>query len=399
MSYGIIRIQKFGATAVKGIEIHDQRKKDVSHTNPDIDRSESANNYVLYESESFTVDVKTRIQELDLKKTPRKDAVVMCQALITSDREFFDRTDKFHQEYFFKDALAFIQREYGPENIISATVHLDEKTPHMHVNFVPVTADGRLSAKSLLTRESLRNLQTDFYRQVGQKYDLERGESREDKRKHLDTEEFKQETRKAKIERFEVFLKEEEQKYKNCWDVLKRNEALLEAKKETIRQESAKLNLSFVPITEIEPEDLQPKILKKGLFSTVSESQDMIAERLSKKYVKPLAEIAKNIPYLNHELACSQKELKAASLSLMAYRSNYTELTDGLDKKQLSQLWAVACGMRNENRVKAEALELARREKEMREELKQISEGRASRTEKTTAGTTKITERSRKKQR
>lgn len=109
-----------------------------------------------------------------------------------------------------------------------------------------------------------------------------------------------------------MFLKEEEQKYKNRWDVLKRNEALLEAKKETIRQESAKLNLSFVPVAEIEPEDLQPKILKKSLFSTASESQDMIAERLSKKYVKPLAEIAKNVPYLNHKLAYSQKELKAA---------------------------------------------------------------------------------------
>lgn len=360
MSYGIIRIQKFKATAITGIRIHDNREKDVSHTNPDIDREKTAENYVLQTSESFNKDVKERIASLKLERTPRKDAVVMCQALVTSDREFFDQLTQEQERRFFEDAFEFVKARYGAENIVSAIVHKDEKTPHMHVNFVPVTPDGRLSAKSLLTRESLRELQGGFYMQVGAGYGLKRGESREEKRKHLDTEKYKQKT---------------------ALDVLKRNEALLEAKKENIRQESAKLNLSFVPITEIAPGDLQPKILKKGLFSTVSESPDMIAERLSGKYVKPLAEIAKNVPYLNHALAYSQKELKAASLSLMAYRSNYTELTDGLDKKQLSQLRDVACGMRNENRAKAEALELARREKEMKEELKQISEARAKEAE------------------
>lgn len=91
MSYGIIRIQKFKATAITGIRIHDEREKDVSHTNPDINREKTAENYALQPAESFNKDVKERIASLELERTPRKDAVVMCQALITSDREFFDQ--------------------------------------------------------------------------------------------------------------------------------------------------------------------------------------------------------------------------------------------------------------------------------------------------------------------
>lgn len=182
MSVGIVRVQKMGGGSVKGIEIHDRREKDgISHTNQDIDWSKSQDNYDLHpaQNESFTRAVKQRIAELDLPRAVRKDAVVLAQVLVTSEHSFFEGMNREQQQQFFKDSYEFLAERYGRENIVSATVHLDERTPHMHFNFVPVTKDGRLSAKSILTRQELIAQQDKFQEKVGQKYGLERGLTKE----------------------------------------------------------------------------------------------------------------------------------------------------------------------------------------------------------------------------
>ena len=208
-SYAVVRVQKFQSGSVKGIEIHDRRKKDgISHTNKDIDWSVSDKNYDLHypTNQNFAKAVKERISQLNLKKAVRKDAVVMAQVLVTSDNKFFKKLTEQEQKQFFKDSYAFLVERYGAENVISATVHLDETTPHLHFNFVPVTADGRLSAKSILTRQSITRQHTDFYRQVGKKYDLQRGELGSDG-KHLETAELKLKTLQSEIENKEHDLK------------------------------------------------------------------------------------------------------------------------------------------------------------------------------------------------
>lgn len=203
MSYGIIRIQKMSRGLVKGIQIHDQREKDHSNTNSDIDFQKSYLNYDLCNTEkiNFNQLVKSRINELNLKKAVRKDAIVMCQCLITSDNSFFNKMSDEEQNKFFEKAYKFICDKYGKQNIISATVHNDEKTPHIHVNFVPVTFDGRLCAKDLFTRKNLSMLHDEFYRFNQENgYNLERGESKETKQIHLDTEEYKLKTAYKNIE-------------------------------------------------------------------------------------------------------------------------------------------------------------------------------------------------------
>ena len=227
MSYGIVRIQKFTAGSVKGIEIHDKREKDKSNTNPDIDHGKSEQNYDLHiDGRTFQQIVKERISELDLKRAVRKDAIVMAQVLVTSDGLFFDHLQEqtweriakaSHELYasgmpfsesfmnyertdctkqFFIDAYEFLVDRYGKENVVSATVHMDEKTPHMHFNFVPVTKDGRLSAKDVFSKKNLIEQQTAFHEKVGKKYGLLRGEAKENgkERKHLQTAEYKVKT-------------------------------------------------------------------------------------------------------------------------------------------------------------------------------------------------------------
>lgn len=193
MSYGIVRVQKMGAGSVKGIEIHDRREKEgISHTNKDIDWERTRLNYNLHpdQNSNFQRAIKERISKLNLKRAVRKDAVVMGQVLVTSEHKFFEEMTRERQEQFFRDSYNFLADRYGKENVISATVHLDERTPHMHFNFVPVTPDGRLAAKSVLTRQSLIEQQTAFQERVGKQYGLERG-LEGGKKRHLDVLEYK----------------------------------------------------------------------------------------------------------------------------------------------------------------------------------------------------------------
>lgn len=197
MSYSICRIAKVKASGVTGIQIHDRREKDgTSHTNEDIDWSKTDQNIdLLQQQERFRTVVANRISELNLKRKPRNDATVMCQCLITSDSAFFDKMSKTEQVDFFKKSLDFVEKRYGKENLVSATIHFDERTPHMHVNFIPVTKDGRLSARDLFSPKDLRQLQDDFNRNcVENGYSLKRGELHSQK-EHLSVEEYKIATR------------------------------------------------------------------------------------------------------------------------------------------------------------------------------------------------------------
>lgn len=80
---------------------------------------------------------------------------------------------------FFEEALHFLEQHQSKETIISAVVHMDEKTPHMHLCFVPLTEDGRLSAKDIMgNKKKLTWWQDEFWKHIIKKFpDLERGES------------------------------------------------------------------------------------------------------------------------------------------------------------------------------------------------------------------------------
>lgn len=200
MSFGIIRITKYTSGSVKGIEIHDKKLK-TKFSKTDINTTKSEPNYILYAKNiSYKKQIKERLSQLPLKKNIRKDAIVLAQCMVTSDLSFFLNCDDNQRKSFFKDSFEFIKEVYDYKNIISATVHLDEKTPHMHVNFIPITNDNRLSAKTLLNRDHLRNLHDMFYKKVGKKYNLERG-IKGSTAKHIGVLTFKQKALKEEIKK------------------------------------------------------------------------------------------------------------------------------------------------------------------------------------------------------
>lgn len=184
-------MEKYKRADIVGIERENERDENYkSARNPQIDKSKTYLNYhtMPYEKKYLSF-IDERIKRLSPKRKIKDDAVLITSFILGSDKEFFDRITAEQQKQFFADCAEFFSERYGKENVISAVVHLDESTPHLHFNLMPVT-DGRMCAKELFDRKALRDLQTDFYEVVGKKYGLERGKEGS-AAKHLDTVAFK----------------------------------------------------------------------------------------------------------------------------------------------------------------------------------------------------------------
>ena len=190
ISYLVCHMEKYHKTDIAPVEQENERDETYLANNPQIDCTRTRNNYnVIKRQCSYTQHINRRIAELDLPTKVRKDAVLMCSFVVGSDREFFKNLSEREQEKFFADCTRFFADRYGEENIISAVVHMDETTPHLHLNLIPI-ADGRLCAKQLFDRKALQELQTDFHSVVGKKWNLQRGKEGS-LAKHLDTAAFK----------------------------------------------------------------------------------------------------------------------------------------------------------------------------------------------------------------
>ena len=184
-------MEKYKRADIVGIERENERDENYKSTrNPQIDKSKTRLNYhtVPYEKK-YLAFIDERIKQLSPKQKIKDDAVLITSFVLGSDKDFFDRITAEEQKQFFVDCTDFFSERYGKENVVSAVVHLDESTPHLHLNLMPVT-DGRLCAKVLFDRTALRDLQTDFYETVGKKYGLERGKEGSTA-KHLDTVAYK----------------------------------------------------------------------------------------------------------------------------------------------------------------------------------------------------------------
>src|SRR5699024_11693662 len=115
------------------------------------------------------------------KRKIRTDAVKHVDGLITSDKEFFDNQTPEDTKQFFEHAKDFLEQEYGKDNLLYATVHMDEKTQHMHYGVVPITDDGRLSAREVVgNKKAITAFQDRFNEYVNQRwYDINRVQLRQ----------------------------------------------------------------------------------------------------------------------------------------------------------------------------------------------------------------------------
>ena len=193
-NFAILRIEKRKIGSVTHICNHHERLKEKYKSNEDIDPERTHLNYHLVKPDGmYRPKVLERIENVGAKR--RKDSVVMQDVLITATPEWIDAMSYPEQVEYFNHAFDFIKERYGKENIISAVVHMDEAHPHMHLVFVPITPDGKLSSKTLMGGpKGMEKLQDDFHDHMVRKYpDLTRGISKKiTKRRHVSSQMYKQ---------------------------------------------------------------------------------------------------------------------------------------------------------------------------------------------------------------
>ena len=207
--FAILRFAKYKGPEISNIEAHNERTKEEYASNPDIDKSRSHLNFHLLEPDrKYRAEAERQIKDAGCRT--RSDSVRLVEALVTATPEFFKGKKKAEIKAYFQEALDFIREHQDQKTIISAVVHMDEKTPHMHLSFVPLTADGRLCAKEIVgNKKKLTQWQDRFWEHMVRKYpDLERGESAsETGRDHIPPRVFKQMVRLTKqAERLDMLL-------------------------------------------------------------------------------------------------------------------------------------------------------------------------------------------------
>ena len=192
--YAILRFAKYKGPEIGHIESHNERTKAKYASNPDIDINRSHLNFHLVTPDrKYRAEAEKQIAEA--KCRTRSDSVRVVEALVTASPEFFKGKKRSEIKIYFTEALNFIQKYQSKDTIISAVVHMDEKTPHMHLCFVPLTKDNRLSAKEIVgNKKRLTWWQDEFWKHMAKKYpDLERGVSAsETGRSHIPPRLFKE---------------------------------------------------------------------------------------------------------------------------------------------------------------------------------------------------------------
>ena len=246
MSMIVARMQKMKAENLVGIGNHNQRKTK-NHSNPDIDTSLSKLNYDLVDrTQNYKTDIENFINEnKSTTRAVRKDAVLVNEWIISSDKDFFDNLTESEIENFFERSKDYFAEKFGEKNIRYATVHLDESTPHMHMGIVPFDKDNKLSAKRVFNRQALRDVQEELPKYLQDfQFEIERGQKGSE-RKNLTVPEFKK-------------LKEEEREIKKELQI-KKDELIAYTKENQIDKK-----LDITPIKEME--DIEIETDEKSLF-------------------------------------------------------------------------------------------------------------------------------------
>ncbi len=208
MSYAIIRNKNYKMGQLPYIYRHNERKN-TNYSNKDINKSNSIKNYSLKTiNTSYQKAFNLLKEKYKLKGQIKKVSNVMCELIITSDKDFFERIGEQETKRYFKLAYDFVvnYNNLGEEFIVSAKVHNDETTPHLHIVFIPVVHTTNKKGKEINKiacsefwkgKESYRILQDRFFKYVTDNgFDLERGNTKDNE--HIPIEKLK------KITNFEV---------------------------------------------------------------------------------------------------------------------------------------------------------------------------------------------------
>jgi hypothetical protein len=176
MPYAICRVAKIKtAQAGAAKTAHNYRQRETP--NADTERRPLNHEYINTAERNYWELATERIQEVGAKVRP--DSVRGMEVLLTASPEAFKSREDgtqadWHGSKWAEANIAFLKGKFGEENVVSCTLHQDELTPHFHAVVVPLTPDGRLSAKDIFNPKTLRALQTE-YAEAMKPFGMERG--------------------------------------------------------------------------------------------------------------------------------------------------------------------------------------------------------------------------------
>lgn len=194
----IMRTEKRKKSDLSGIQKENTRT--ATEYNNKVSPGMDVFNVVLKESNNWLQDINNEIKAAGAKT--RSNSVLALDTIYTASPDFFQGKTNQQNDDFFKDCLQFHQEHFG--HIISAVIHYDETTPHLHVVSVPLTKDGRLSARDVIGNKSkMSKTQDSFFEQVGRGYGLERGihMDGQEKKQHISAQEHELREIKQEIAR------------------------------------------------------------------------------------------------------------------------------------------------------------------------------------------------------
>ena len=211
MSYAIIRNEKYKRDNLKGIYRHNERKNK-NYSNKNIDKTKSYLNYSIKSPQySYEKEFEIIKEKYNLKGQIKTVSNIVCEYIITSDKEFFESIGEKETKRYFETAYKFVceYKNLGEQYILSANVHMDENTPHLHLVFIPVvhTTDKKGNAIDKVAcsefwkeKDSYIQLQNSFYSYITQNgFNLERGKS--SLKEHLSMKDYKEITNYEKTKK------------------------------------------------------------------------------------------------------------------------------------------------------------------------------------------------------
>ena len=268
MSYAIIRNTNYKMKNLSGIYRHNERKN-TNYSNKDIKKQNFKLNYSIkapYSTyEKMFKDIR---KKYDLKGMIKKVSNVMCEFIITSDKEFFNSIGEEETKRYFKTAYKFVANynNLGEEFIVSAKVHLDETTPHLHILFIPVVhkkdKDGNKISKIACSeywkgKDSYIKLQDNFYSYITKSgFNLERGNKEENE--HIAIEKLKKITNYEMQEMLKETKHEEQELVTNDIEIMRTEYKRIIKKFNTLSSRYSRLK-NIVEDTMIKAEQVKAK--------------------------------------------------------------------------------------------------------------------------------------------
>lgn len=373
---------------IKGKENEQERKGLIR--NKDIDLSKTHLNYDLVESNlNLYRRVQKRVEEVRESSRIQKNSVVDVSNIITLNKEQFEKWGEDKSKEYFREVYNYFCDEFGEENVVSAKVHMDETTPHMHLHFVPIK-DGKLQCRSVLNQSRFNKVHSNAPKYLQEKgFNVVRGNGKTKERGNIDNiHEYKKEIENIlsnELKNLKIDLEARRGALNNILDIehLEYKKTLLTGeiklkndifdsmvntiKNLTIENNDLKENLKSkdkkIEKIENELKSMDFKLTEKEyLISKLNKRKRDVKEELRKEYENQLDEHMNDwlkVKKLQREIFKIEVENKEIKKDLVRYRNLYEQQEKIINSNpELKKLYLKLIPIEKENKNKKYSMSL-----------------------------------------